>query len=266
MMTDNKQQVNNQLQVFNNEAFGQVRSIWLDEQPYFIGRDVAEILGYTNPNKAIQDHVDEEDKFLRSERGNEMLKLFSSLKDLQDQLGRQDNWLINESGLYSLIMSSKLPSAKAFKRWITSEVLPAIRKHGGYLTPEKVEEALLNPDVLIKLASQLKLERAKRLEVESKLAVAQPKADYYNEFMNREETFTVSDVAASLGMTYQAVYKRLTAAGWLYKPAGCKHQITPQAPDGVFKIVQCLFKGKSRGEQIRVTAKGFKEVQKLLEN
>lgn len=123
------------IQIFNNPEFGQVRTVVIDDEPWFVGKDVAGILGYKNPNEAIHDHVDSEDKFLRSERGREMLKLFSSVKEMQDELGRQDNWFINESGVYSLVFGSKLESAKKFKHWITSEVLPAIRKTGGYQKP-----------------------------------------------------------------------------------------------------------------------------------
>lgn len=126
----------NKLQIFNNTNFGSVRTVLIDKEPYFVGKDVAEILGYRNPNEAIQDHVEAEDKFLRSERGSEMLKLFSSMKDMLKQLGRQDNWFINESGVYTLIFGSKLPAAKKFKRWVTSEVLPAIRKTGTYSIPK----------------------------------------------------------------------------------------------------------------------------------
>lgn len=127
----------NQLQIFENAEFGQVRTIVIDNEPWFVGRDVAEILGYNNPNEAIQDHVDNEDKFIRSSKGRELLKLFNSLKEIQKQFGRQDNWFINESGLYSLIFTSKLPAAKVFKHWITHEVLPAIRKTGSYELDEK---------------------------------------------------------------------------------------------------------------------------------
>ena len=115
----------NNLQIFENPDFGQVRMVMIEDNPYFVGKDVAEILGYKNPNEAIQDHVDNEDKFLRSSMGSEMLKLFSSVKDIQNKFGRQDNWFINESGVYALVFSSKLPKAKEFKRWVTSEVLPA---------------------------------------------------------------------------------------------------------------------------------------------
>lgn len=106
----------NELKIFKNEEFGQIRMIMIDEEHYFVGKDVAEILGYTNPQKAIRDHVDEEDKTL-----NESFTV-NGTKGV----------LINESGLYSLILSSKLPTAKQFKRWVTSEVLPTIRKQGYY--------------------------------------------------------------------------------------------------------------------------------------
>ena len=106
-----------ELQIFQNAEFGSVRSTMIGGEPFFVGKDVAEILGYADPNKAIAMHVDEEDKL------ND--KTASSL-------GQRGGWLINESGLYSLILSSKLPAAKRFKRWVTSEVLPAIRRHGLY--------------------------------------------------------------------------------------------------------------------------------------
>lgn len=113
---------NNELKIFENSEFGSVRVVMKGEEPWFVGKDVAEILGYSNPSKAIKDHVDEEDKL-----NNE------TLSSCNLNLGQRGGWLVNESGLFSLALSSKLPSAKKFKRWVTSEVLPSIRKHGGYL-------------------------------------------------------------------------------------------------------------------------------------
>ena len=112
----------NELKIFENKEFGKVRTLLKDGEPYFVGKDVAEILGYTNPNEALADHVDAEDKL--------------NSKTLLS-LGQRGGWLINESGLYSLILSSKLPTAKKFKRWVTSEVLPAIRTTGSYSTIPK---------------------------------------------------------------------------------------------------------------------------------
>ena len=112
-----------ELQIFKNEEFGEVRTVEIDGEPWFVGKNVAMILGYSNPNEAVQEHVDDEDK-LNS-------KMLSSLNL---ELGQRGGWLINESGLYSLILSSKLPTAKAFKKWVTSEVLPAIKKHLTFAT------------------------------------------------------------------------------------------------------------------------------------
>lgn len=136
----------NELQIFQSPEFGRVRTVSIDGEPWFVGKDIALALGYCNTKDALSRHVDADDK------GGSRITTPS---------GEQDMTVINESGLYSLVLSSKLPSAKRFKRWVTSEVLPAIRKHGGYMTPEKVEEALLNPDVLIQLATELKEERNK---------------------------------------------------------------------------------------------------------
>ena len=115
----------NDLQIFNSPEFGEIRAVELDGEPWFVGKDVATALGYTNSRKALSDHVDEEDK---------------GVTKCYTPGGEQEMTIINESGVYSLIFSSKLPKAKEFKRWVTSEVLPSIRKTGGYLTPEAKKE------------------------------------------------------------------------------------------------------------------------------
>lgn len=138
-----------ELQIFNNEEFGQIRTVEIDGEIYFVGKDVTEILGYSNPRKAIIDHVDEEDK--------------TDGVTIRDSIGREQNPVcINESGLYSLILSSKMPNAKKFKRWVTSEVLPTLRKTGSYEMPNMSTEmkAILMID-----QKQVKMEqRMDRLE------------------------------------------------------------------------------------------------------
>lgn len=243
---------NNQVQVFNNEKFGDVRVIMQGEQPWFVGKDVASVLGYSRPSDAIALHVDEEDKTTTV-----ICRTGSNYKSKVV--------IINESGLYSLIMSSKLPSAKQFKHWVTSDILPTIRQHGAYLTPEKVEEVLMNPDTIIKLATQLKAEREGRIKAEAALKAATPKVEYYDEYMNREETFTVTFVANTLAMGQHQLYKKLREIGWLCKPYGCSHQVTEDAPEDVFKIVPVLHTGGGKGSQIRVTAKGMKKIQSLFD-
>lgn len=171
-----------EIQTFNFEN-QQVRTIEIENEPYFVGKDVATILGYSNPQKAVRDHVDEEDKTL-----NETFTVNGT-----------QPVLINESGLYSLILSSKLPNAKKFKRWVTSEVLPAIRKHGGYLTERKLEEALLNPDTLINLATQLKQEREGRLIAEQRVNELTPKATYYDLVLQNNTLLSITKIAKDYG-------------------------------------------------------------------
>ena len=149
--------MNNDLMIFNNVDFGEVRILNVKGEPWFIGKDVAEVLGYANPSKAVSTHVDEEDKILEmiahSQNGNVV---------------KTQTALINESGLYSLVLKSKLPQAKKFKRWVTSEILPSVRKHGAYMTNEVIEKTLTDPDFLIQLATQLKEEKQARKELEEK--------------------------------------------------------------------------------------------------
>lgn len=139
---EEKQVVNGDLTTFQNAEFGEIRTEVIDGEPWFVGKDVATILGYQNASKAIADHIDEEDKL-----NNESLV----------SLGQRGGWLINESGLYSLILSSKLPTAKRFKHWVTSEVLPSIRKNGGYQKP-------LTPLEQIQVIAQGTIELAQKVE------------------------------------------------------------------------------------------------------
>lgn len=146
----------NKLQIFQNEEFGNIRAIVIDDEPWFVGKDVAVALGYSNTKKALIDHVDAEDKM-----GSRNVT-----PSVIDSIGREQHptW-INESGLYGLILGSKLPTAKKFKRWITSEVIPSIRKHGAYMTPETIEKILYNPDFIMNLAGNLKAEQEKNKEL-----------------------------------------------------------------------------------------------------
>lgn len=181
----------------------QVRTLTIDEEPYFVGKDVAEILGYKKARNALSQHVDDEDK-----------------KDapIQGPLGgTQATVVINESGLYSLIMSSKLPTAKKFKRWVTSEVLPAIRKHGAYMTDQKIEEVLTDPDTIIQLATQLKEEREARLIAEQQVNELKPKATYYDRILANPALVTITVIAKDYGMSGAAMNKKLHELGVQYR-------------------------------------------------
>ena len=147
----------NELMIFNNPEFGKIRTVEVKGEPWFVGKDVAMALGYGEGKSlanAVANHVDEEDK---------------GVTELMTPGGNQKMVIINESGLYSLVLSSKLPGAKKFKRWITSEVIPSIRKHGAYMTPETLEAAIMNPDIMIRLCTVLKEEQDRRKSLEAEL-------------------------------------------------------------------------------------------------
>lgn len=199
----------NELKIFNSPEFGEIKTLTINGEPWFVGKDVASILGYKDTSDAMKKHVDVEDKLTRR---------------FADSGQNREMYIINESGLYSLIMSSKLPTAKKFKHWVTSEVLPAIRKHGGYLTPEKVEEALLNPDTLIKLAQRLKEETAARKNAELEaagykqiLGDLKPKADYTDRILASKGTVPTTAIAKDYGMSAAAFNRLLHEYGVIYK-------------------------------------------------
>lgn len=169
----------NDLKIFTNDEFGQVRTIVIDNEPWFVGKDVAVALGYSDLNHAITDHVDLEDRVNSKTQGQNV-----------PEFGQRGTWLINESGVYDLIFGSKLESAKRFKRWVTSEVLPAIRNHGIYATDNVIDEILNNPDFGIELLTKLKDERGKRIAAEKKNAV----------LMHVNKTYTVTEIAKELGL------------------------------------------------------------------
>lgn len=194
-----------ELQIYENAQFGTVRTTIIDGEVMFVGKDVADILGYADPNKAIATHVDEEDKL------ND--KTASSL-------GQRGGWLINESGLYSLILSSKMPKAREFKHWVTAEVLPAIRKHGMYA----MDEILDNPDLAIAVLTQLKEERERRKELEKttliqrqQIAELQPKASYYDLILQNTNTVPITQIAKDYGMSGRKFNALLHELGIQYK-------------------------------------------------
>ena len=198
----------NDVKIFNNEEFGQIRTVTKDGEPWFVGKDVAEILGYADPNKAIAMHVDADDKL------ND--KTASSL-------GQRGGWLINESGLYGLILSSKLPAAKRFKRWVTSEVLTAIRRHGLYA----VDDMLNNPDALIEALQAYKAERMQRMALEAENAVQkqqliemQPKASYYDVVLNSPDLVSITEISKDYGWSAQKMNEYLHRQGIQFKQGG----------------------------------------------
>ena len=264
---------NQQVQVFNNVEFGDVRVIMQGEQPWFVGKDVAQILGYSNTKDAIIRLIDNEDKQIvkRSE--------FTTF-----EIPPRGLTIINESGLYSLILSSKLPSAKAFKHWVTSEVLPAIRKEGMYMTTEVAEQAV--DDTAAYLAKALRvandvLEKQKQELKKLTFSNKSLQADKMHLQGTIKETilptlvrrrtyktasdYTVTKIAGIFDMKRTLLYQVLVDAGWFkqeFVDHG-KYYPTLAAPKGSFYIEQSSY-NNCPTEQVRVTETGLMHIKDLL--
>ena len=218
----------NELQIFNFDG-SQVRTFLINEEPYFVGKDVAQILGYQNLSKAIKDHVDDEDKL-----NNVSLS----------SLGQRGGWLINESGVYSLVFGSKLEKAKEFKHWVTAEVLPAIRKHGAYLTDKKAYEITHNADsladLLIQAGEQL---RKKDLVIQE----MQPKALFADAVATSKTSILIGDLAKILkqngvNIGQKRLFEWLRNHGYLVKRNGADYNMpTQRAMElGLFEIKETV--------------------------
>ena len=203
-----------ELQIFNFED-NEVRTQIIDDEPWFVGKDVSDVLGYSETN-AMTRRLNDDDFMSVKLSGMNMKSI-----------------LINESGLYAAVMGSKLDSAKKFQRWVTKDVLPSIRKHGGYLTPEKIEEALLNPDTLIQLATTLKEERSKRLIAEQKVTTMAPKALFADAVAASHTSILVGDLAKLLSQNGikiggNRLFVWLRENGFLIKRKGTDYNMPTQ--------------------------------------
>ena len=197
--------MNNELINFHHEMFGDIRAIEKDGEPWFVGKDVAEALGYKDTVNALKAHVDEEDK---------------AGWQITTQFGNKKAVIINESGLYSLVLSSKLPQAKVFKHWVTAEVLPSIRRHGAYATAPTIEKIIASPEFGIALLKNLQQEQNMRREAEQRVRKLQPLADYTALILACPETVSVSQVAQDYGMSAVAFNRILNRAGIQYSVGG----------------------------------------------
>lgn len=203
----------NDIKIFSSQEFGTVRVVEIDGIPMLVGSDAATMLGYVNPQKAIRDHVDEEDKL------TERIVLSGQLREVI---------LINESGFYSLVLSSKLPTAKSAKRWVTSEVLPSIRKTGGYMIakPEDTPEELMARALLVaKDALKRREERIANLERQTELQneqiqVAVPKVNYYDKVLQSTSTYNTNQIAKEFGMSAVTLNRKLQELDIQYKQGG----------------------------------------------
>ncbi|MFD2870348.1 phage antirepressor [Kurthia populi] len=218
----------NQLEIYEFEN-NQVRTVLINDEPFFVAKDVAETLGYTNSRKAVQDHVDEEDK---------------GVTKCDTLGGKQTFTVINESGIYALIFGSKLPTAKVFKRWVTSEVLPNIRKTGAHLTPDTIEKVLTDPDTIIQIATQLKEERAKRMQAEVVIEQQKPKIFFADAVEASNSSILIGQLAKvitqnGLHIGQNNLFKWLRDHGYLGKKGAHYNEPTQYAVErGWFEVVE----------------------------
>lgn len=233
----------NELKIFQNSQFGTIRTLAIDNEPWFVGKDVASILGDADTFGALKKHVDTEDK------QNCQNDSFESPRGLT---------CINESGLYSLILSSKLPKAKEFKRWVTSEVLPSIRKHGAYMTDDVLERTITDPDFMIKLLTKMKEEKKAREIAEQQVKELTPKGIFADAVNSSETSILVGELAKLLkqngvNMGRNRLFDWMKNNGYLIKSGSERNMPTQKSmemklleikernvanPDGSIKIVK----------------------------
>ena len=192
----------NELQVFENELFGEVRTVNINGEVWFVLIDICKALKLTNPS-VVASRLDE-DEVTKFDLGG-----LSGLSNMT-----------NESGLYKVLFRSDKEEAKIFTKWVTKEVIPSVRKHGVYMTDEKIEEALTDPDMIIKLATNLKLEREKRKKLEGEITQNRPKIIYYDEILESRDSKTTTELAQEFGMTAYKLNKHLVNLGIQYYSRG----------------------------------------------
>ena len=208
----------NDIKIFKNPAFGSIRTAVKDSEPWFVGRDVATALGYRDTADAIKKHVDADDK---------------GVCEMPTPGGKQKITIINESGLYSLILSSKLPTAKKFKHWVTSEVLPSIRKHGAYATAPTLERMISDPDFAIRLFGELKQEQDKRKALEAQAEKDKPKVLFADSICASKSSILVGERAKILkqngvNMGQNRLFEWLRNNGYLIRRKGTDYNMPTQ--------------------------------------
>lgn len=243
------------IQVFNHPEFGSIRTLDDGERTLFCGADIAKALGYSNPRKALTDHC----------KG--VTKCYSPTNS-----GEQEMNFIPESDLYRLVFGSKLPSAEKFTDWVTSEVLPSIRKNGHYMTPAALREAILNPDTVIQLCQQIKAEREKNARLTAENAkltadneIMQPKADYFDQQVAANQLTGLNETADALRIPRRTFVAWLVERKYLYRNHCNKLVPDPCMNDGLFQPKEYTISGSPlNGTQTMVTPKGRETFRLML--
>lgn len=242
------------IQIFKYQS-NEVRTVEMNGEPWFVLKDVCEVLGVGN-NRMVADRLDADEK---------------GVSQIDTLGGKQEMVVVNESGLYNVILRSDKPEAKPFRKWVTSEVLPSIRKHGAYMTPETLQAAILNPDTMIQLCQQLKAEQDKNAALtaaNSQLTVdkqiMQPKADYFDELVDRNLLTSFRETAKQLDIKEKVLIQFLLEKKYIYRDKKGKLMPYAEKNNGLFEVKEC-FNEKTQwsGTQTLVTPKG-RETFRLL--
>ena len=231
----------NNIQVFTNQHFGQVRVVMRDGEPWFVAADICRALDVDNNRQAVS-RLDEDEKGVILNDTNR---------------GKRSMAVISEPGLYALVLGSRKPEAQSFRRWITHEVLPAIRQEGAYMTPERLQEVLEDPDTLIALAQRLKLLQEKNRALAVKNVELLPKADYFDRLVDHDVNLTLRETAKELGVKERSFIDYLTLHGYLYRDK--KQHLMPYADhvDSLFAVKECVNERTGwGGTQTLVTPQG----------
>ena len=233
--------MDNKLMTFENAAFGKIRTLTIDGEPWFVAADVCKALELGNPSMTVE-RLDADEKGI------------SSIDTLG---GKQRMAIINEPGLYSVILRSRKPEAKAFKRWITHEVIPAIRKYGGYMTKSLLEQVLENPALIYEFARRMLAEQQKNERLKQELDRAKPKADYYDAFIHPESCTNIRATAKELKVPEKMFTAFLIRKRYLYRaPSGSLMPYAKAADDGLFFVKDYIAVNGHQGVYTLVTPKG----------
>lgn len=240
--------MSNLVQVFNNEEFGQVRIAEVEGKPYFVAVDIARALGYARPNDAINQHCRYTVKHSIPHPQNPKRSLLVNI--------------IPEGDIYRLVIKSDLPGAEKFESWIFDEVLPAIRKHGAYMTPEKIEEVLLNPDTIIRLATDLKTEREARLALETKVEQDKPKVIFADSVVASNNSILIRELAKVLQQNgietgEKRLFEYLRNNGYLIRKRGSDYNTpTQRAMEmGLFEVKKATVTHSDGNITVKTTPK-----------
>ena len=234
-----------EIQIFRNEEFGEVRTVMIDNEPWFVAVDICRALALSNPTVTVA-RLDEDER-------------------AKFNLGRQgEATVVSESGLYTLILGSRKPEAKRFRRWITHDVIPAIRKHGVYMTDSLLEQVLQNPEIIVIMAGQLVEESKERERLTQELQQAQPKADYFDAFVNASDYTCIRNCGKELGIPQNKFIAFMLEHKYLYRNAD--KDLMPSANSinrGFFVLRDVYLPGGRMKQQTMMTCKGKEHFRKM---